>query len=66
MIAEVPSVDILPILLLLIGSVNHNAPSGPAAIKSANPLSVGNAYLVMDPVVVMRPMVGFGRVQNFS
>ena len=49
-----PAVVIRPIVLLP-KLVNHSAPSGPAVISAGNRIS-GPEWLVIYPVVVMRPI----------
>jgi hypothetical protein len=51
-----PAVVIRPILLVL-PSVNHSAPSGPAVIALPPMLAVGVGYSEIVPAVVIRPML---------
>ena len=51
-----PAVVIRPILLAAI-SVNHSAPSGPAAMPAGSLSVVGIANSVMAPAVVIRPIL---------
>ena len=60
-----PAVVIRPILPAN-DSVNHNAPSGPAAMCSGLLLGVGVSYSVTTPAVVIRPILDTLRSANHN
>jgi len=62
---KTPEVVIFPIVLAAC-SVNHSAPSGPAAIPIGVLLLVGIAYSVKDPSVVILPICPLDSSVNHS